>query len=91
MEREYHNVGRADVALRLLAAAAALILAATILEADAEWTFVAMLVVMPLFVYLLLTAAVREDPLYVLWDVDTRQPRGHRWSGHHGERGGHFE
>ncbi|MFA5863021.1 MAG: hypothetical protein WDA16_15120 [Candidatus Thermoplasmatota archaeon] len=51
---EFHNVGKADAAIRL-------------------------------------TALIRDDAVYALWDIDTTRPRGQKWGGHHGDRRMHFE
>jgi hypothetical protein len=88
---EYHNVGKVDVGVRLVLAVGALALVRWIVLSDPNRALVAFLVVMPVFAYLVISALIREDALYVLWDIDTRQKRGHRWSGHHGDVESHFE
>lgn len=88
---EFHNVGRVDAALRLLAAFSTLAAAAVLVRTNADNIFGAMLIMMPIFVYLFLTALIRDDVFYVMWDVNTTRPRGQMWGGHHGDHGMHFE
>jgi len=88
---EYHNVGKVDMAIRLVLAVGALALVRWIVLSDANRALVAFLIVMPIFGYLVISALIREDALYVLWDIDTRQKRGHRYGGHHGDHESRFE
>lgn len=84
---EIHNVGRLDQALRLVLAAATILLARELVQSGAQRVFIATMVMMPFFAYLLVTSMKRVDVVYTLWDIDTTQPRGHRWTGHHGDAG----